>query len=239
MLNTIRDERGNGYSPLAVSLHRGASLADGRVQLEELAADRDGVTTQKFQVEQRLYARGASGTCAYIIAAGIVRFERTTVTGTRRIIRLAGPGDLIGQEALLQQRYRDDAVACTPVGLRRVSTTLLDESGGHEARISLALMRRWQDTLDESEFWSTEMTSGPVRLRMLQLLARLHRHRDASERIWLPKRDQMGDMLNMALETCSRTLTALRREGVVAILPPRHAQVDWRLLMQALQQSEQ
>jgi CRP-like cAMP-binding protein len=82
---------------------------------EDLFAGTDGgAASQHFDPEQRLYARGASGGCAYIIASGLVRFERVTAAGGRRIIRIAGSGDLIGQEALLRQAHRDDAVACTP-----------------------------------------------------------------------------------------------------------------------------
>lgn len=195
------------------------------------------LTAQRLETEQRLYARGVSGRCAYLIASGIVRFERVTEAGNRRIIRVAGQGDLIGQEALLRQPYRDDAVACMPVRLHRVSASLLEDAQWRAGQLPVALMSRWQDTLDESEFWSTEVTTGPARRRVLQLLARLHRHRDAQALIWLPKRDQMGDMLNITVETCSRVLSALRREGVLQLMPPRHARLDWGLLSEALLQS--
>ena len=196
-----------------------------------------GHASQHFEPEQRLYARGARSGCAYIIASGLVRFERMTAAGSRRIIRIAGYGDLIGQEALLRQAYRDDAVACTPLTLRRVSASLLDDAGGQAGRLSIALMRRWQDTLDEAEFWSTEMATGSSRRRVLQLLAHLHRHRDVSGLIWLPKREQMGDMLNMTIETCSRVLSALRRAGVLDLVPPRHAHLNEALLGQAVIES--
>lgn len=192
---------------------------------------------QRFEPEQRLYARGVSGRYAYMIVEGIVRFERVTVAGNRRIIRVAGRGDLIGQEALLRQGYRDDAVACTPVILRRVSQTLIDDSEWRTGHLPVVLMSRWQDTLDESEFWSTEVATGPARRRVLQLLARLHLHRDEQQLIWMPRRDQMGDMLNITIETCSRVLSALRREGVLELIPPRQAQLDWGRLSEALQRS--
>jgi CRP-like cAMP-binding protein len=74
----------------------------------------------------------------------------------------------------------------------------------------------------ESEFGSTEVTTGPARRRVLQWLARLHRHRDAQALIWPPRRDQMGDRLNITIETCSRALSALRREGVLELMSTRH-----------------
>ena len=199
-------------------------------------ADRCG-TSVNHEVERRLYARGSRGGFAYVIASGLVRFERVTAAGNRRITRIAGTGDLIGQEALLDQGYRDDAIACTPVALRRVSAAVLNHSGEHTVRLSMALMCRWQETLDESEFWSTEVVAGPARRRVLQLLARLNQLRDEADLIWLPKREQMGDMLNLTIETCSRVLSALRRDGVLRLVAPRQAHLEPDLLAQALAQS--
>jgi CRP-like cAMP-binding protein len=72
---------------------------------------------------------------------------------------------------------------------------------------------------------------------VLQLLARLHRHRDEKQLIWMPKRGQMGDMLNITIETCSRVLSVLRREGVLQLVPPKQAQLDWSRLSEALMRS--
>jgi CRP-like cAMP-binding protein len=196
-----------------------------------------GPSFQQFGAEQRLYARGAAGGCAYVITTGLVRFERVTAAGSRRIIRIAGSGDLIGQEALLRQAYRDEAVACTPVTLRRISASVMDDADGQTGRLSLTLMRHWQDALDESAFWSTEVATGSSRRRVLQLLSRLNDHRDEHGLIWLPKRDQMGAMLNITFETCSRVISALRLNGVLALVPPRQAQLNDAQLAAALAQS--
>lgn len=74
-------------------------------------------------------ARAASrGDMPTLISSGIVRFEPMIVARRRRIIRVTGQGDLIGQEALPRQADRDDAVACAPVSLQRVSVSLLDDA---------------------------------------------------------------------------------------------------------------
>ena len=55
-------------------------------------------------------------------------------------LRLAGQGELIGQEALLNQPYADEAVACTPVQLMPVSALAM-MAGGDVDLPSLAGMR--------------------------------------------------------------------------------------------------
>lgn len=202
----------------------------GRVPAAEPAA-----VALALAPEQRLFAAGSSSGSCHEISAGIVRLERVTAAGQRRIIRLAGPGDLIGQEALLRQAFRNDAVACTPVLLRRVA--LPPASQSPQGHLPSTLVQHWQHTLDASEFWSAEVTAGTARRRMLQLLTQLHGHRDDSGLVWLPKRDQMADMLQLTVETCSRVLSALRREQVLALVPNRLARLDAQRLAAALSQA--
>lgn len=195
-----------------------------------------GVVALALAPEQRLFAAGSTGGSGHEITAGIVRLERVTAAGQRRIIRLAGPGDLIGQEALLRQPYRNDAVACTPVRLRRVALPLAGQTP--QGHLPSALVQRWQHTLDASEFWSAEVSAGNARRRMLQLLAQLQNHRDDNGLVWCPKRDQMADMLHLTVETCSRVLSALRREQVLTLVPSRLARVDAARLADALAQAD-
>ena len=137
-----------------------------------------GAVALALAAEQRVFAAGSTGGSCHEITAGIVRLERVTAAGQRRIIRLAGPGDLIGQEALLRQPYRNDAVACTPVRLRRVALPLAGQTP--QGHLPSALVQRWQHTLDASEFWSAQVRAGNARRRMLQLVAQRRNHRDSN-----------------------------------------------------------
>lgn len=204
------------------------------------------IAAPSLAAEERIYARGQAGGAAFTVRSGIVRFERVTASGERRIVRLAGRGDFIGQESLLGQQYRDDAVACTAVALCRIPAQVLDEIGHAQARFSRELMQRWQHALDDAEGWSAELGAGPARrrvLRLLKLLQQLQRQAEdeatgSALRIWLPRRDQMGDMLDMTMETASRVVSQLRREGVLRPVAPQHALVDRQRLLQALQAAE-
>lgn len=205
------------------------------------------IAAPSLAAEERIYARGQAGGAAFTVRSGIVRFERVTASGERRIVRLAGRGDFIGQESLLGQPYRDDAVACTAVALCRIPAQVLDEIGHAQARFSRELMQRWQHALDDAEGWSADLGAGPARRRVLRLLQLLQKHAEdeaagsgatASQRIWLPRRDQMGDMLDMTMETASRVVSQLRREGVLRPVVPQHALLDRQRLLQALQAAE-
>lgn len=181
-----------------------------------------------------IFARGETGGAVYTIRAGIVRFERVTEGGNRRILRMASRGDLIGQEALLGLPYGDDAVACTAVELCRLPLSLVESLGDLKTALWRELMGRWQRALDEAESWATELPAGSARRRVLRLLALLARHADDDGLLWLPRREEIGDMLGITVETASRQISQLRREGVLEPLPGRRARLDDSALHAAL-----
>lgn len=184
----------------------------------------------QFSAGQPVYLAGETGQAAYTVREGVVRLERSSETGDRRIVRLAGRGDLIGMEALLGQSYATTAVACTPVRTCRLPRVLVDDLAGTDPQILRGLMKRWQMALDDADEWITELLTGSARWRMLRLLLKLSEYGEAGGRVWLPGRQEMGAMLGMTVETASRLVSALKREGVLQTDGPRHA----LLLMEAL-----
>jgi CRP-like cAMP-binding protein len=181
-----------------------------------------------------LYEAGALGHALFTVREGIVRFERVTERGDRRIVRLAGRGDLVGQEVLLRRPYADDAVACTGVQLCRIPAHLVDGLSAQNPALVRELMTRWQRALEDSEVWLADLATGPARRRLLRLLRKLDEHADAGGLIWMPRRDEIGAMLNVTFETASRLVSGLRRDGVLQLEGPRHARLDATALRRAL-----
>lgn len=203
----------------------------GPASITRIRAD---IEEPSLPAEARIYARGEPGTAVYTVRAGIVRFQRLTAGGDRRIVRLAGRGDLIGQEALLQQPYAEEAVACTPVQLCRIPQQLVAQLGQADAALTQELMRRWQRALEQAGLWAAELTSGVARRRVLKLLGELSRLADDGDEIWMPRREDMGAMLGLTVETASRMVSQLRREGVLKSLSQRRALLDPAALGRAL-----
>jgi CRP-like cAMP-binding protein len=181
-----------------------------------------------------LYNANDPGHAVFSLRSGIVRMERTSVNGERRILRVAGRADLIGLEACLHQTYATDAVACTDVEVCRIPRVLIDDLAARHPELLVDLMKRWQRTVDDADEWLTELTRGPARHRMLRLLLKLSEYGAAGGLVWWPTRQEMGAMLDMTLETASRLVSALRREGVVDPVDARHARIDMDRLFAAL-----
>ncbi len=185
-----------------------------------------------------LYEAGEQGESVYTLRSGIVRFERVSERGDRRIVRLAGCGDLLGQEVLLGGPYSDDAFACTPVALCRIPAHVVQALGTLHPALLRELMQRWQRALQDSHVWVDELATGPARRRVLKLLLKLGEYAQGTEPIWLPKREDVGAMLNLTIETCSRQISQLRREGLLTTKGNRQARVDLPALRDALRRED-
>ena len=182
---------------------------------------------------QTLYAAQDSGNAVFTVRSGVLRLERSSEAGERRILRLAGRTDLLGLEAILHQTYAADAVACTEVHVCRIPRALIDELSAEHVEITRDLMKRWQRALDDADEWLTELARGPARHRMLRLLLKLSEYTDSST-VWLPSRLEMSAMLDMTIETASRIVSQLKREGVLDAPDQRHAVLHMDALMAAL-----
>jgi CRP-like cAMP-binding protein len=192
------------------------------------------IASIELQPGKPLFEAGAHGHALYTLREGIVRFEHVTERGDRRIVRLAGRGDLIGQEVLLRRPYAADAVACTTVRLCRIPAHLVDGLSSQHPVLLHELMSRWQRALEDSSAWLAELAGGPVRRRMLSLLKKLAEYAGPDAVIWLPQRDEIGAMLGLTVETASRLVSRLRREGVLELRGARQARIDGAALQQAL-----
>lgn len=235
-------------APLSTPFHPQAHVcAECPVRSEALFGGLDDETLSRIDTviaspvllaDARIVARGQVPNALYTVRAGLVRFERVSASGERHIVRLVGRGGLIGLEGLLRQPSADEVVACTTVKVCRIPLDLADALGSGRNDMAMALMRQWQRALDDAANLSVGLRTGAARLRVLRLLHHLAQHADDEGRIWMPRREEMADLLGMALETASRAVSGLRRAGVLSLLPQRMATVQPEALAAALREAE-
>ena len=205
----------------------------GVLDLDALDSIHVHIADIRLQPGQTLYAAQSQGSAAYTVREGIVRLERSSERGERRVLRLAGRSDMLGLEAMLGQSYAADAVACTEVSVCRIPRTLVEDLSRGRPEVMMDLMKRWQRALDDADEWLTELCAGPARHRMLRLLLKLSEYAEHGV-VWLPSRLDMSAMLDMTIETASRLVSQLKREGVLDTPDQRHAVIHMDALLAAL-----
>lgn len=128
-----------------------------------------------YQEEQQLFLQGDTGCEMYIILAGTVRISRETLAGREVTLALRGPGDFIGEMALLDGSPRSasgyaQGGSCNCLVLTGEVFHRFVESHPHlSRRLLVFLSARLREAADRLE----EMATHTVRQRLAALLAQI------------------------------------------------------------------
>lgn len=152
------------------------------------------------------------------LKVGLVKLVRNLPDGRQRIVRVLRPGDVIGLEAMFAPVYESEAVALTAVNVCRLPVEVIHRLNRETPRMHERLMAKWHQSLKEADVWLAELNFGNARQRLAGLILNMNaRHADDPDgaNVMLFSREDMGAMLDLKLETVSRTLSAFIREGVL------------------------
>jgi CRP-like cAMP-binding protein len=76
-------------------------------------------------------------------------------------------------------------------------------------------MEKWTEALHESESWFAELNTGTAEQRLARFLIKLSQQDGGVTTAHLFRRDEMGSMLGVTLETISRRLSTLKKDGII------------------------
>lgn len=167
-----------------------------------------------YEAEAVLFREGEQALGVFTLRTGMVKLLRTTADGRERIVRVLRAGDAIGLEALATSRYDTEAVALTPVSVCRIPLAVLQHLSAQSPRLHQRLMLKWQQALRDADDWLAELNFGTARRRVAGLILKM-RDGDAPAMTTLFSRQDMGAMLDLKLETVSRELNGLVRDGLI------------------------
>ena len=141
---------------------------------------------------------------------------QTLADGSQRIVRLLGPGALVGLEALLGEQYRHTVIALQEVDVCRITTATLIQLEKEKPWLAEKVMTHWDEHLRFADRWISELSSGTVRSRTLRLLRLLlELTGDRKERIRFFGYEDMASMIATSRESFSRTVAELKQEGII------------------------
>ncbi len=79
--------------------------------------------------------------------------------------------------------------------------------------------------MNKAEFWLTELSIGPARIRVARLLVRLAEYQ-VEDTTYLPRREDIGAILGITTESASRITASFKREGFLEEFDNQRAIVD-------------
>lgn len=201
-----------------------------RCETDELAALDAIKYYRSFEAGQTVIWSGDRMDFVASVVSGIATLTQTMEDGRRQMVGLLLPSDFVGRPGRSQAAY--DVTAVTDLVMCCFRKKPFEEMMGTTPHISQRLLEMTLDELDAAREWMLLLGRKTAREKIASLLAILAR-RDASLKAGvgacsfdLPlTREAMADYLGLTLETVSRQISALKREGIIELEGKRHVKV--------------
>jgi CRP/FNR family transcriptional regulator len=150
------------------------------------------------------------------VLEGMLKLSTVTGDGREQIVGIVFPSDFIGRPFGKDSHHSVTALTEARVCVFRRGA--FDSFAGAHSGKEAALLRRTLDELDRARRWMLLLgrmsATERVASLLLEMIDRLSEA--AGDTISLPlSRQQMGDLLGLAIETVSRTMTRFEREGLI------------------------
>ncbi|MBT8410800.1 MAG: helix-turn-helix domain-containing protein [Octadecabacter sp.] len=174
---------------------------------------------RRVAMGQHIFREGDTVKQIYQVKSGVVRLARLLEDGRRQVIAFGYPGDIVGFPSL--GCYHSDCDALTDTVLHPYRRQVLEDGGGDPAlhRFLLdAALNEISAMQDHFMMLGRKSAFEKVASFLTALCARVGTGTDGHYTVNLPMtRGDIGDFLGLTTETVSRTLTQLRKSGVIEI----------------------
>ena len=162
------------------------------------------------------------------VVTGIATLTQTMEDGRRQMVGLLLPSDFVGRPGRNTAAF--DVTAATDVVMCCFRKKPFEEMMSKTPHVGQRLLEMTLDELDAAREWMLLLGRKTAREKIASLIAIIAR-RDASLQmkrargrisVELPlTRDEMADYLGLTLETVSRQISALRKDGVIEMIGKR------------------
>lgn len=199
---------------------------------DELALLEEVKYYRSFQAGQPVVWSGDRMDFVASVVSGIATLTQTMEDGRRQMVGLLLPSDFVGRPGRNRAAY--DVVATTDLVMCCFRKKPFEDLLIKVPHVGQRLLEMTLDELDAAREWMMLLGRKTAREKIATLLVIIAR-RDASLKqgeqsgqvvVDLPlTREAMADYLGLTLETVSRQISALKRDGVIQLEGKRHVTV--------------
>jgi CRP/FNR family transcriptional regulator, nitrogen fixation regulation protein len=169
-----------------------------------------------------VFAEGDPATRVYKVVSGAVRVCKLLADGRRQIAGFYLPGEFFALEAGATHRFSAEAIVDTT--LQGFTRKALHARAARDPVLSERLWGLTGANLDRAQEHMLLLGRKSAAERVATFLLDMAARTDAADTVDLPmSRQDIADFLGLTIETVSRTLTQLERDGTIAL--PGHRKV--------------
>jgi CRP/FNR family nitrogen fixation transcriptional regulator len=197
-------------APAAVALRGTANIPEQNATAKPI-----GVLRSLVRGEE-LFAEGASADHFYKVVSGTIRTYKLLNDGRRQIDAFQLAGDIFGLETGAEHRFSAEAVEDTTViVVRRCPfAALAHDNPDFGDQLMSSMMTNLERAHDHMLLLGRKTAQEKIATFLLDMAARIAK----GDRFELPmQRSDIADHLGLTIETVSRTLTQLAKNGLIEI----------------------
>jgi CRP/FNR family transcriptional regulator len=181
-----------------------------------------------FAPATTIFREGDPQQYLYTITAGSVKLYKLLSDGRRQITSFLFPGDFFGMS--IDDNYAYTAESLTTVVVcrfpQRKLEHLFDELPVLEKKLLGATTQELAAAQEQMLLLGRKTAREKLASFLVMLRRRLSERGDGQALFFLPmSRSDIADFLGLTIETVSRTLTGLRREGLIALPDVNHVAI--------------
>lgn len=183
----------------------------------------DHKTTNTYRKGQIIFYEGNQPYGLYCIFTGRVKLYKSGVDGKQQIVRIAGPGDLLGYRAL----FAEETYTATAETIEEATVCCIDKNAffpmlHKNPDLSLSVIRKLASELRDAENLATSIAQHSVRERMAELLLMLKETygKQTKKGILIDlhlSREEMAEMIGITQETAIRLLSEFKSDGMIDV----------------------
>ncbi len=177
-------------------------------------------TVVRLEAGDSLFDEGDDAGWVYNLTAGTIRLSKALADGRRQITGFMLPGDFIGLSSRATHPYSAEAIG--PCQLCRFNFRTVHRLVDRLPHLEHELFDRVRDELDAAHdqmlLLGRKSPREKVATFLLDLARRCERWGQPPDRVRLDMtRTDIADYLGLTIETVSRTMTRMRREGMISL----------------------
>jgi CRP/FNR family transcriptional regulator, cyclic AMP receptor protein len=176
---------------------------------------------RRFKAGSTLTHEGAPGSEVLVIVSGRVKITVTTAAGREIVLQFCGPGDLVGEFAVIDRGSRSGtAEALEPVEALAISAAdfraMIETMPGFAVALLRSVVRRFRDSDRMRVEFAAAQTLGRVAARLIELADRHGEPVDGGIAITLPlSQEELAGWTGSSREAVAKALHTLRALGYI------------------------
>ncbi len=188
---------------------------------DQLARLDQGKTSREYRRGEVIFYESTPSFAIYCIRSGWVKLYKVGSLAERQVVRLLGPGDIIGHRAVVaDEPYSSTAEVIETADICAIPKEMLIDMLRESPKLSLGFMAQLAKELRFSEEQMLILSHKSVRQRLAQLLlllmSRSHEGKSSYIKLKIPiRRNEMAQMIGTTPESLSRALRYLAQRGTI------------------------